>query len=306
VLMKPNYVRIYGHRGARGDYPENTIEGFEYLFSTGVKAFEFDVLIAKDSIPVLVHDFRLNISNTRDAQGQWLLNRDQKVNQMTSQELQQYDVGSINPSSSYGRRFKDQKQLDNIRIPTLAKLFELLNQNANKDVFLNLEIKSTPVEEGLTPKPNEMVQIILNEIKKSSLEDRTLISSFDWRIIKEFKKQAPNILRGHLSLQQDLGSFKKNISANSPWVDENITEIELFELPKVIKKLAGHAWCPFYRDVTKQNVELAHNLGLAVNTWTVNSESDFQRMIEYGVDGIITDYPKKLQDFCKSKNIAWF
>mgnify|MGYP003336079071 CR=1 FL=1 len=168
--MKPNYVRIYGHRGARGDYPENTIEGFEYLFSTGVKAFEFDVLIAKDSIPVLVHDFRLNISNTRDAQGQWLLNRDQKVNQMTSQELQQYDVGSINPSSSYGRRFKDQKQLDNIRIPTLAKLFELLNQNANKDVFLNLEIKSTPVEEGLTPKPNEMVQLILNEIKKSNTD----------------------------------------------------------------------------------------------------------------------------------------
>ena len=151
-----------------------------------------------------------------------------------------------------------------------------------------------------------MVKLIFNEIKKSSLEDRTLISSFDWRIIKEFKKQAPNILRGHLSLQQDLGSFKKNISANSPWVDENITEIELFELPKVIKKLDGHAWCPFYRDVTKQNVELAHNLGLAVNTWTVNSESDFQRMIEYGVDGIITDYPKKLQDFCKSKNIAWF
>ena len=61
LLVKPNYVRIYGHRGARGDIVENSIEGFKYTFDLGIKAIEFDVVISKDNIPVLFHDFRLNI-----------------------------------------------------------------------------------------------------------------------------------------------------------------------------------------------------------------------------------------------------
>ena len=81
---------------------------------------------------------------------------------------------------------------------------------------------------------------------------------------------------------------------------------DLFLLPNLIKSLEGHVWSVFYRDLTKQNVELAHKHGLAVNVWTVNREKDIIKMIDYGVDGIITDYPKKVQDICKLKNIAWF
>ena len=79
-----------------------------------------------------------------------------------------------------------------------------------------------------------------------------------------------------------------------------------FLLPKIIKSLEGHVWSVFYRDVTKQNIDLAHELGLAVIVWTVNRENDIVRMIEYAVDGIITDYPKKMQDICLSRNISWF
>ena len=50
----------------------------------------------------------------------------------------------------------------------------------------------------------------------------------------------------------------------------------------------------------------AHKHGLATCVWTVNREQDIIRMIEYGVDGIITDYPKKVQEICKAKNISWF
>ena len=50
-MSKPNYIRIYGHRGARGEYPENTIEGFKHTFSLQIKAIEFDVLISKDNVP---------------------------------------------------------------------------------------------------------------------------------------------------------------------------------------------------------------------------------------------------------------
>ena len=50
LLVKPNYIRIYGHRGARGEIAENSIEGFKHTFALGIKAVEFDVVISKDKI----------------------------------------------------------------------------------------------------------------------------------------------------------------------------------------------------------------------------------------------------------------
>ena len=191
-------------------------------------------------------------------------------------------------------------------IPKLTELLELASRKENKDVFLNLEVKSTPFKIGLTPAPSDTVSLILKNIDTYKLEDRIVISSFDWRILYELKKQNPRILRGFITLQQDLSTTKKNIYENSPWMAKNYSMEELFLLPNIIKSLEGHAWNVFYRDVTKQNVELAHKHGLATCVWTVNREQDIIRMIEYGVDGIITDYPKKVQEICKSKNISWF
>ena len=83
-----------------------------------------------------------------------------------------------------------------------------------------MEVKSTPVEDDLTPPPNEMVKIIINDIEKSNLTKNILISSFDWRILKEFKIQAPELTRGYLSYQQNTGvKISNTIYKNSPWMD---------------------------------------------------------------------------------------
>ena len=74
----------------------------------------------------------------------------------------------------------------------------------------------------------------------------------------------------------------------------------------MINKLEGHVWCAFHRDITKQNVAMAHDLGMGVNVWTVNSESDMIKMINYGVDGIITDFPNRLKKVCETNNVKWF
>jgi glycerophosphoryl diester phosphodiesterase len=287
LLVKPNYIRIYGHRGARGEIAENSIEGFKHTFALGIKAVEFDVVISKDKIPVLYHYFHLISDIVKDEKGNWLKNSELKVFDKSYEELSKYNIGSFDPESKHGKRFKEQKSLKNAKIPKLSELLELASRRENKDVFLNLEVKSTPFKMGLTPIPSDTVSLILKDIDTYKLEDRIIISSFDWRILYELKKQNPQILRGFLSLQQDLSE-------------------DFFLLPKIIKSLEGHVWCPFYKDVTKKNVELAHKLGLAVNVWTVSKESDIIRMIEYGVDGIITDYPKKMQDICVAKNISWF
>ena len=305
-LTKPNYIRIFGHRGARGEIAENSIEGFKHTFALGIKAVEFDVVISKDKIPVLYHYFNLMPYLVKDESGNWLKNSELKVFDKSYEELSKYNIGGLDPESKHGKRFKEQKLLKNAKIPKLSELLELVSRKENKDVFLNLEVKSTPFKMGLTPIPSDTVSLILKNIDTHKLEDRIIISSFDWRILYELKKQNPRILRGFITLQQDLSTTKKNIYENSPWMAKNYSLDELFLIPNIIKSLEGHVWSAFYRDVTKQNVELAHKHGLATYVWTVNSEQDIIRMIEYGVDGIITDYPKKVQEICKSKNISWF
>ena len=74
-LTKPNYVRIYGHRGARGDAVENSISGFKYTFDLGIRAVEFDVVISKDNIPVLFHDYNLNPDLVKDSSGNWITDK---------------------------------------------------------------------------------------------------------------------------------------------------------------------------------------------------------------------------------------
>ena len=306
LLVKPNYIRIYGHRGARGEIAENSIEGFKHTFALGIKAIEFDVVISKDKIPVLYHYFNLMPYLVKDESGNWLKNSELKVFDKSYEELSKYNIGGLDPESKHGKRFKEQKLLKNAKIPKLSELLELASRKENKDVFLNLEVKSTPFKIGLTPIPSDTVSLILKDIDTHKLEDRIIISSFDWRILYELKKQNPRILRGFITLQQDLSTTKKNIYENSPWMAKNYSLDQLFLIPNIIKSLEGHVWSAFYRDVTKQNVELAHKHGLATCVWTVNREQDIIRMIEYGVDGIITDYPKKVQEICKSKNISWF
>ena len=305
-LTKPNYVRIYGHRGARGDMVENSLSGLKYAFDLGIRAVEFDVVISKDNIPVLFHNYRLNPDLVKDSSGNWITDKNIKLKDLTYEEISKYTIESVKPDTKYAKRFKNQQSAKGEKIPKLTDFFKLVTEDKYKDAFLNLEIKSTLTQENVTPNPEKMVSLILKDVKEFNLEDRTLITSYDWRILYELKKQNPNILRGFITLQQDLPTTKKNVYENSPWMVKNYSMEELFLLPNIIKSLEGHVWSVFYRDVTKQNVELAHKHGLATSVWTVNREKDIIRMIEYGVDGIITDYPKKVQDICKLKNIAWF
>jgi len=306
ILSKPNHIKIYGHRGARGDLPENTLESFKYLFDNAINAYETDILISKDLIPVITHDFRLDPSLTKDEAGNWIKDENIKIFDLTYNEISKFDIGSLNKLSRYGRRFINQRSLENQKIPKLSELLELSSKNLLQDLLINLEIKSTPDEKNLTPDPQDLVQIVLNEINNSNLKDKIIISSFDWRILREVKKQSSEIPRAYLTFQQDKGmKIKKTIYSKSPWID-HIPLTIVYDLPKIIKELGGSAWHPYYKDINKKAVKDAHDNNLPVNVWTVNDEDDMLKMIEYGVDGIMTDYPLRLKNLCEKRSINWF
>ena len=300
ILSKPNYIKIYGHRGARGDLPENTLESFKYLFENNIHAYETDILISKDFIPVITHNFRLDPSYTKDINDNWIEDENIKIIDLTYDQISQFDVGTLNKLSRYGRKFINQKSLENQKIPKLSDLLKLTSDNIVENLLINLEIKSTPVEKNLTPEPNEMVKIIIDEVSRSNLEDRIIYSSFDWRVLREIKERDSKIPRAYLT-----SSVKGKIYDKSPWLDFTPLHNGV-ELPELIKALGGSAWHPNYKDVNKEIVQISHDKGLPVNVWTVNKENDMLRMIDYGVDGIMTDYPLKLKELCERENINWF
>ncbi|GIS10795.1 MAG: hypothetical protein CM15mP114_15770 [Alphaproteobacteria bacterium] len=165
ILSKPNHIKIYGHRGARGDLPENTLESFKYLFENNINAYETDILISKDLVPVITHDFRLDPSLTKDNEGNWIEDENIKIFDLTYEELSKFDVGSVNKLSRYGRRFINQKTLENQRIPKLSELLEISSKNKSENLLINLEIKSTPDEENLTPVPEDTVKLVIERYK---------------------------------------------------------------------------------------------------------------------------------------------
>ena len=306
ILSKPNYIKIYGHRGARGDLPENTLESFKYLFKNNINAYETDILISKDLIPVITHDFRLDPSFTKDNEGNWITDENIIIFDLSYDELLKFDVGSLNKLSRYGRRFVNQKTLENQKIPKLSELLELSSKNKSENLLINLEIKSTPDEENLTPTPEEMVKLVMKEVNKSNLQNKIIISSFDWRTLTEIKNLYPEISRAYLSFLQQAGiKIKNTIYNRSPWMSY-LPFFEKYELPKIIKSQGGKALHPYHKDITKKLVEISHQEDLPVNVWTVNEEYDMLKMIEYGVDGIMTDYPLRLKELCDKENINWF
>ena len=205
ILSKPNHIKIYGHRGARGDLPENTLESFKYLFDNAINAYETDILITKDLIPVITHDFRLDPSLTKDEEGNWITDENIKIFDLTYEAISKFDVGSLNKLTRYGRRFVNQRSLENQKIPKLSELLDLSSKNISENLLINLEIKSTPDEENLTPDPEDTVRLVVKEINKSNLKNKIIISSFDWRTLTEIKNHYPEISRAYLTYQQKTG-----------------------------------------------------------------------------------------------------
>ena len=73
-------------------------------------------------------------------------------------------------------------------------------------------------------------------------------------------------------------------------------EISGGSLPQTISALGGKVWCPYFKDLTQGDLVRAQDLGLVVNVWTVNALDDITRMADMGVNGIISDYPARVQN----------
>lgn len=264
---------LQGHRGARGVAPENTLAGFAAALALGVDTLELDVGVTRDGVVVICHDRRLNPDVTRGPDGRWIEAPGPLLRGLTYAELRGYDVGRLRPGSDYAARFPEQQPADGERIPRLAELFALVRKAGNTHVRFNIETKLSPSAPDETLAPEPFARALLAEIRAAGLQARASVQSFDWRTLRVVEREAPEIPTVYLT-----GRRRGEASQ-----------------PAAVKAAGGRRWSPNHEELDSAALVQARKLGLTVVPWTVNEPGHIERLLDLGVDGIITDYPGRVR-----------
>jgi glycerophosphoryl diester phosphodiesterase len=295
---------LQGHRGARGLAPENTLHAFAHALSLGVTTLELDAGITEDGVVIVAHDRRLNPDIARGPDGRWLGRNTRPFYELTYRELERYDVGRIRPGSDYSKRFPDQRRADGVRIPRLEQVFELVRHAQNNEVRFNIETKLSPLAPDETVGPEAFARTLIKAVRANGMVRRTTIQSFDWRTLAIVQKEAPEIATSYLtSQQQSLDNIGAGQGAPSPWTN-GILFRDYGSVPKMVKAAGGGIWSPYYVDLTETLVKESKSLGIKVLPWTVNERAEMERLIGWGVDGIITDRPDRLREVMAAKGLT--
>jgi len=294
---------LQGHRCARSLAPENTLHAFARALSIGVTTIELDLSIAKDGAVVVSHDRRLNPDITRLSTGEWLSAPGPTIMSLTLEEIQRFDVGQIKPGTAYAKLFPDQQLYKRAWIPTLAEVVALTRKAGNEEVRFNIETKLSPLAAEDTVDPEAFARSVIAEVGRLGISERVSIQSFDWRTLASVARIAPNVPLVFLTLERGQNdNIWKGRGAVSPWTGLDAAAYDN-RTARIVHAAGGKIWSPLFRDIDSDAIREAKSLGLAVVVWTVNEKADMARLIELGVDGIITDRPDRLREVLAEKGM---
>lgn len=315
TYAKVNYdvFDLEAHRGGRDVRPENALYSYAYAMELGATSIECDMQLTKDGQIVMSHNPILNSDITRDENGNYIENNKYDIRLMTVDELKKFDVGVMNPNCGeyYDLHGKTQFTYD-AKIPTLEELMQLIQSYDNKDIILNIETKSYPDPASAGYKnnadPKKFVEVFNNIVKKYDMEDRVVLQSFDWQTLIEMKKLNPNISTSALWQEQpswgrDSESLRRYEQEKSPWLGGLDIKDYQGDPVKAAHAIGADIISPYYTEISKQDVDEAHSLGMKVVPWTVNNEKDMNMLLDMGVDGIISDKPWLLKQVLEKRNI---
>lgn len=268
---------LQGHRGARGLFPENTIEGFRAAAALGLTWFELDVGVLSDGTVVVHHDIALNPDIARGLNGGWLHGSPPSLRRMDWEELQDYDVGRVRPGSDTAARFPDQVPHDGARVPSLAAVLAI-----DPALHWNIELKLQPDRPDWTVPAEAMVEAVLAVVDAAGAAGRVVVQSFDWRAPRHCRRIRPEIPVGFLTRAETVAdpALWWNLPNPAP-------------LPQAVADEGGIYWTPYWEELTEADLRAAQALGLRVVPWTVNDPAAMARLIGWGVDGLITDWPDR-------------
>lgn len=300
-------IDLQGHRGARGLAPENTLAAFRAALATGVSTLETDLALTADDVLVLSHEPNLNPALTRTADGRWLPADGPPIRALPAAQLHAYDVGRLDPAHAYARAWPQQSPADGERMPTLAQLFALARDARSpggRPVRFNIETKLAPAGAVPTASADEFAVAVARAVAAAGMTDRVTVQSFDWRSLRALKRLAPAIRTVCLTIEADgMNTVRAGEDGASPWHDGLRRADFGGSLPRTVQAAGCAAWSPFWRNLTADLVAEARAIGLAVIPWTVNEPADIERMLDLGVDGLITDYPDRARAVLAGRSV---
>jgi glycerophosphoryl diester phosphodiesterase len=259
--FKPEKFLNIAHRGGRSLGPENTVITFRRALELGTDVLEMDLQATSDGALVIIHD--REVDRTTDGKG--------PVDSFTLSDLKRLDAGfrwSPDNANTFPLRNKG------VEIPTLIEVFR-----AFPNTRMNIEIKSSQVN---------MIQDLCRTIRENGMSKKVLIACFDAGKLGEFRSACPEVTTSTGASEAALFywlQWAHMESAYSP-------SAQALQIPEAYGD---------YRIATRRFIDAAHRRNMRVHVWTVNDLESMQRLIDLGVDGIMTDYPDRLLKVLKEQ-----
>ncbi len=307
---------LHGHRGARGLKPENTLPAFEVALDLRVSCLEADLHLTKDGVPVLCHDEEIRASLARVEPGAEVTppSKNPRVSALTLAEVRKYLVDrnpdplrfpkQNNEPTPVAKAFAEKHGISVYGIPRIADFFafveayagELGKQTKKTDdqrerartVRFNLELKRVPFhpeyigDEFDGEKPARFEKKVAENITKADVAARTIIQSFDHRAVRAIRQLEPKLTGAVL------------ISSTAP-----------ASIAALAEAAEATIYSPDYRFLDARQVRQAHAAKIRVIPYTVNVKEEMERLLDWEVDGIITDFPDRLIPLLQQRHLRY-
>jgi len=266
-------IDFQGHRGARGLFPENSITGLVKALDFPIQTLELDVVVSQDSQLILSHEPWFSHVICQHGDGQKITEEEAeslKIIDLDYKAIKAFDCGSRgNP------RFPEQYKIKTYKpsfMDAISNVELHCRKTSRTPPRYNVELKSQPEwYKVYIPQPQRFVKLALQEIELLEVTDQITLQSFDPAILNEIHRQAPNISTSFLV---------ENIDG----LDANLKKLTF--TPDI--------YSPYFKLLNVGTINAMHEKGMSVIPWTINDPVIMKKLIEIGVDGIITDYPNLL------------
>jgi glycerophosphoryl diester phosphodiesterase len=302
---------LQAHRGGMGLRPESTLSAFGNGMQVGVSTLELDVQITEDGAAVVTHDRRVSSRPCQDTEPAFPGDPEypyvgKYVKTLSLEQVKTLDCGTRRTDDPNDPYIKTMEMVPGSKMPTLREVFDLVKRYGADDVMLNVETKVEAGAPDETAPREQFVQVTAREVRRAGFLDRVTIQSFDWGALMRMREVEPRLPIVALTNKDFLQCGQ---SGASPWLGGIDADDYDCNLVRAADSFGADAISPVHGSpqngavtdanyvpyTTKEMVDEAHEAGMEVVPWTVDDKPTMRKLIEDGVDGIITDYPDRLR-----------
>ncbi|WP_249975830.1 glycerophosphodiester phosphodiesterase [Vreelandella olivaria] len=266
--------QVIAHRGASGHAPESTLASYEQAYEWGVDYLELDVQITSDGQLVVFHDDA--IDRTSDGEG--------KINDHTLEELKALDTGTW-----FNEAYPDNADpaFEGTEILTLDELFE----HFGHDTRYYIETKSPQLNPGLE-------EALVEALEAHDMIDtgRVLVQSFEQDSllkVHELNENIPLIQLVWYHPDEEDNTQLKEWTDVTPAPDD-ITDEDFKAIAEYAVGIGTNHMYEQQVVIDEAFIRQAQENGLPVHIYTVNEPEEMERLMDWGVNGLFTDYPDRL------------